>query len=440
MGITPLPPLASFHSHSKGDLSPVSSSIASLDSYSPSDSDVTSVDEKMTDPDFLWTTMEEPHRTRRIAILKAHPEVRKLMGPTPLTAPLVFAVLSIQLTLALLFRNTHPFSPRFLATAYVVGGTLNQNTFLAIHEITHNLAFKSIKANKTLAIVANIAIGVPYAMAFKGYHIEHHKFLGVDGIDTDLPSRFEALVLNNVAGKTFFAQHLPAPVLRHPSRLHPVAEADPVASVQLRHHPLCRLPPRHLFWLETAAVPAVLVAVCRQSAPMRRALYRRTLPDEPGRRRRYQHRGTVAGDDELLRLDEHPLLQRWFFPIDPFCPFCSTLSSAFQVGYHNEHHDFPSVPWTRLPQLRQMAREFYDPLPSHKSWPYVTWKFITDPSVGMWSRAKRVDKGERLSETIWTADAADSASTSAHSESGASSEEEEERGYASERDERKKTE
>lgn len=127
------------------------------------------------------------------------------MGPTPWTAPLVFAVLALQLSLAIGLRHRHSLSPLVLLTAYVVGGTANQNTFLAIHEITHNLAFKSIRANKTLAIIANFAIGVPYAMAFKGYHIEHHKFLGEDGIDTDLPSRLEAMILNNVAGKTFFA-------------------------------------------------------------------------------------------------------------------------------------------------------------------------------------------------------------------------------------------
>ena len=33
---------------------------------------------------------------------------------------------------------------------------------------------------------------------------QHHKHLGEDGIDTDLPTRFELLCLNNVFGKTFF--------------------------------------------------------------------------------------------------------------------------------------------------------------------------------------------------------------------------------------------
>ena len=37
------------------------------------------------------------------------------------------------------------------------------------------------------------------------YHIEHHKFLGEDGIDTDLPTNFELICLNNVLGKVFFA-------------------------------------------------------------------------------------------------------------------------------------------------------------------------------------------------------------------------------------------
>ena len=80
----------------------------------------------------------------------------------------------------------------------------------------------------------------------------------------------------------------------------------------------------------------------------------------------------------------------------------TVLIRCAQVGYHNEHHDFPSVPWARLPALRQLAKEFYEPLPSHTSWPYVTWKFITDPSIGMWCRAKRTQSGERLDSAVWS--------------------------------------
>ena len=63
-----------------------------------------------------------------------------------------------------------------------------------------------------------------------------------------------------------------------------------------------------------------------------------------------------------------------------------------QVGYHNEHHDFPSVAWTRLPALRALAPEFYDTIPSHPSWPMVIVNFIRDPEVGIFARIKRKPK------------------------------------------------
>ena len=34
--------------------------------------------------------------------------------------------------------------------------------------------------------------------------MEHHRYLGEDGIDVDLPTRLELLCLNNVLGKVFF--------------------------------------------------------------------------------------------------------------------------------------------------------------------------------------------------------------------------------------------
>jgi sphingolipid 4-desaturase/C4-monooxygenase len=116
---------------------------------------------------FFWTYTEEPHRSRRQAIIKAHPEVTKLCGPEPLTKYLVLAVVSLQVLCAYLLRETHPLSWPFFVAAYVVGATANQNLFLAIHEISHNLAFRSGLANRLLAVFANLPIGIPYSASFR---------------------------------------------------------------------------------------------------------------------------------------------------------------------------------------------------------------------------------------------------------------------------------
>jgi sphingolipid delta-4 desaturase len=124
-------------------------------------------------------------------LLNSFHKVTKLMGHEPLTKYVALSVVLLQLLTAYLLRNTSPLSLPFILLAYVVGGTANQHLFLAIHEITHNvcissplfpllselradpgagliqLAFRSIKANKILAIVTNFPIALPYAMLFK---------------------------------------------------------------------------------------------------------------------------------------------------------------------------------------------------------------------------------------------------------------------------------
>lgn len=72
---------------------------------------------------------------------------------------------------------------------------------------------------------------------------------------------------------------------------------------------------------------------------------------------------------------------------------------TYNVGLHNEHHDFPAVPWTRLPTLHDMAKEFYADLPCHNSWVAVVWQFIWDPSVGLNCRVKRRSKTTTTAST-----------------------------------------
>ena len=75
---------------------------------------------------------------------------------------------------------------------------------------------------------------------------------------------------------------------------------------------------------------------------------------------------------------------------------------TYNVGLHNEHHDFPAIPWTRLPALHEMAKEFYIELPHHRSWTWVIWQFIWDREVGMWCRVKRKEGGRKV--VGWTED------------------------------------
>jgi sphingolipid delta-4 desaturase len=116
---------------------------------------------------FLWTYTEEPHRSRRQAIIKAHPEVLKLCGPEPLTKYIIAGVVLLQICCACLLRQTNPLSWKFFATAYVVGATANQNLFLGIHELSHNLVFKAGWMNRLFAVFANLPIVLPYTAVFR---------------------------------------------------------------------------------------------------------------------------------------------------------------------------------------------------------------------------------------------------------------------------------
>ena len=58
----------------------------------------------------------------------------------------------------------------------------------------------------------------------------------------------------------------------------------------------------------------------------------------------------------------------------------------FNVGYHNEHHDFPYVPFNKLPEVKRIAAEYYDSLPYHTSWVKVLWDFIFDKDLGPHAR------------------------------------------------------
>ena len=283
------------------------------------------------------------------------------MGHEPLTKYIVLGVVVLQLSVAIYLRRSKPFSPLFIFLAYAIGGTANHNLFLAIHEITHNLAFKGVNTNKALAVFANLPIGIPYSAAFKKYHIEHHKFLGEDGIDTDLPTRLELFCLRNVLGKTFFATfqilfYALRPGFVRTQTLTKWHAINLLAQLIFDVLFVCTFGPRPLIYLVMSSFFAGSLHPCA---------------------------GHFIAEHYLWDGLEQETYS-YYGPLNIL---------AYNVGYHNEHHDFPSVPWTRLPALRKLAPEFYDTIPSHPSWPMVIINFIRDADVGIFARAKRLDKG-----------------------------------------------
>ena len=330
--------------------------------------------------DFFWTYTEEPHKTRRQEIIKAHPEVLKLCGTEPLTIPLVLAVVGLQIGCAYALRDTPFLSWPFFLTAYIIGATANQNLFLAIHEITHNLAFKSPLANRILAIVANLPIGIPYSASFRPYHLTHHKSLGVDGLDTDLPTALEAWFLDSVGGKAFFCTFQ-------------------ILFYAVRPMMVYKLP---LTWIHALNILAQV------------GFDATIVHFFGGRAMSYFILSSfLAGSLHPCAghfIAEHYVFAQHSRSLDPTNTSTSQLAPppetysyygilnllTYNVGLHNEHHDFPAIPWSRLWKLNAIAHEFYEDLPCHHSWVGVLWQFIWDREVGLWCRVKRKEGGRKV--------------------------------------------
>ena len=268
----------------------------------------------------------------------------------------------------------------FLLTAYVVGATANQNLFLAIHEITHNLAFKSPWANRFLAVVANLPIGIPYSASFRPYHLTHHKSLGVDGLDTDLPTAFEAWFLDSVAGKAFFATfqilfYALRPMMVYQLPLTWIHAFNVAAQLVFDYLLVKYAGGRALGYLIMSSFLAGSLHPCAGHFIAEHYVYG-------------QHRQSL--DAAAARPSKVAA------PEETYSYYGALNYLTYNVGLHNEHHDFPAIPWTRLWKLNAIANEFYRDLPYHRSWVGVIWQFILDKEVGLWCRVKRSQGGRKV--------------------------------------------
>jgi len=312
------------------------------------------------DKGFKVVNYPQPHKERSQDIVKAHPEIKKLFGPTPTTAFWILGLVITQMILAPLL-STAPWYV-LLLVAYVVGATINHALFVLVHECTHNLVFEKQRENILISFIANFPLFLPSSHSFRKYHILHHRHLGEFELDADLAGPREIKFFGHSPIMKmlwlFFFGFIQGFI--RPARTKHVTTMDR--------------------WIVINALIQVTFVTLTYLAFGWGALWYYfvsivfALGLHPLGARWVQEHYTIKEDQETYS---------YYGPLNYVC---------FNMGYHNEHHDLIRVPWSKLPKLKNMAPEFYDNLYSYKSWTWLLYTFIFDSSFSVYSRITRPTK------------------------------------------------
>ncbi|XP_005091402.1 sphingolipid delta(4)-desaturase DES1 [Aplysia californica] len=310
----------------------------------------------ITRTDFEWSYTEEPHASRRKEMLAKYPEMKKLMGSDPRFKYIVTAMVILQLLVCYAMKDQSWIT--VLAFAYIFGGTINHSLTLAIHEIAHNLAFGHGRplTNRFFGFFVNLPIGVPMSISFKKYHLDHHRYQGDEEKDVDIPSYMETKLFTRTLYKFVWVCLQPWFYSIRPFFINP----KPLGALEAFNIVL-QFAFDYLLWYNWGIKALAYLVV---GSFMATSLH------------------PMAGHF----ISEHYMFVKGYETYSYYGPL-NWLT--WNVGYHNEHHDFPSIPGSRLPQVREIAPEYYDNLPCHHSWVKVIWDFILDPEIGPYSRVKR---------------------------------------------------
>lgn len=287
-------------------------------------------------------------------MLQLYPQIKQLYGPCPRTKYICGALVLAQLCLAYTLRA----APWWLiaVVAYAVGGLINQALLLAIHELSHNLAFRRPWHNRAFAMFINLPVGIPVAETFRYYHLLHHTHQGCDGLDTDLPTELEARMLRRSWTKLLWLSCQGLAYGLRPLFVHP-KKPSATEVLNLLLQVAFNLAIFYVWGVKALAYLPISSLIVMGLHP-------------------------IAG---------HYISEHYVFRDgqETYSYYGALNRLAFNVGYHNEHHDFPYVAGSRLARLRAQAPEFYDPLYAHRSWTAALWRFVTQPGLGGYSRVKR---------------------------------------------------
>lgn len=309
---------------------------------------------------------KHPHGERRAEILAAHPDVSSLFGTYRGTAVWSLLLVSCQLCLAVVVTARLPIWACIIV-AYTVGAFIDHALWVLIHDATHNLVFNSVVLNRFVLLWCNIPHMFPSAVMFRYYHILHHIELNRAYKDPDVPFEWEAnFIGNSPFRKTIWlAFFFIVQALRTAFYTYRVPKRSEILWMGLNFIINAVAIFTILFFF---GIPPILFLVFAS----------------------------------VCSIGLHPLGARWIQEHYPTHPFQATYSYygivnrfAFAIGYHVEHHDFPSIPWNKLATLKAMAPEYYDTLFAYTSYSELLKDFILERK---WSLANRFEVERQMTE------------------------------------------
>jgi sphingolipid delta-4 desaturase len=312
-------------------------------------------DKVQKQPKFYWAHDEEPHRRTKQEILGKHPSLKQYMGIDTSTKFKVAFWVAFQL-LSLHVLQGAPWYT-WLLCCYTLSGSINHMMTLAMHELSHNLGAKGVTPNRFLAILANLPMGIPAAASFKRYHMEHHKFQGEDVVDVDIPTEWEGWFFHSSPRKVLWCLLQPLFYSLRPLAVNP------------------KEPTRWEF-INIACIIAFDLSIVYVWG-VRELLYLVI--------------GTLFGMG-LHPVSGHFIAEHYVMHEgqETFSYYGPLNWLTFNVGYHNEHHDFANISGRHLPDVRRIAPEYYDAIPHYHSWIKVIYDYIVDDGISPYSRTKRV--------------------------------------------------
>jgi sphingolipid 4-desaturase/C4-monooxygenase len=303
----------------------------------------------------------EPHRIRTRQIVKAHPEVKQLMTRNPLTFGIILLCVGLQVAIAFALNGQAWYWA--LLAAYGIGAFASHTLFVTIHESAHNLIFRKPWQNNVAGMVANLPSLVPSALAFKHFHIKHHVFQGVHELDSDLPDWYEARLIKNYSiGKAIWLLLFPLFQGIRTLRCREVAVFDKWVIINIGIQMAFNVAIVYFFGWNSLLYLGLSFWFSISLHPL----------------------GARWIQEHYLTLDKNQETYSYYGPLNGL---------NLNVGFHNEHHDMPSIPWNNLPKLKALAPEFYEPLLAHRSYTKLLFQFLFDQEISLFSRITRKERG-----------------------------------------------